>query len=110
MTETIEEIRRHPRFQRPRPVVVGGAGAADCGYVVLDVVSRGGGELRGCQSELTPDDLVDLEICLSGGVIRTRARVVECRGVPGDYRIGVEFLAMPEDQVPLLQALLADCD
>lgn len=102
-------VRRHPRFRRSRPVVIGGTADADCRYLVLDVVGRGGAALR-CDSELTPGELVDLEICLSGGVIRTRARVIECRGTPGDYRIGVEFVEIAEGDEPLLAALLEDED
>jgi hypothetical protein len=110
MSETsYEQGRRHPRFRRGRPVVVDGSAERGCRYLLLDVVSRAGGELV-CGSKLTPGEVVELEICLSGGVIRVRARVIDCRGAPGDYRIGVEFLVIGDDDDQLLTALLADRD
>jgi hypothetical protein len=110
MSETSDQqARRHTRYRRNRPVVVGSPDGADCRYLLLEVVGRGGAELL-CESEVPTGALLDLEICLSGGVIRVRARVIECRGVAGDYRVGVEFVEMAEEDEPLLAALLAGVD
>ncbi len=99
--------RRFPRVRRVRPVVAyGEAGETVCRYLRLEEVGQGGALLR-CESELSEGSEVDLEICLAGGVIRVRSRVLYCQPAEdGAFTVGVEFLELAPGSEELLAELV----
>ena len=107
-TQQLQGHRRYPRFARERPVVVV-ASAGECTYQRLVRVGRGGVELL-CRGSLDEGRLVDLEICLAGGVIRARGRVVGSRPAGDGHLVGVAFVDLPPEGEELLAALLDDRD
>lgn len=99
-------VRRCPRVQTRRPVVVYHDGEDTvCSFVRLETVGRGGALLI-CDEPVPIGDLVDLAICLAGGVIRTRARVLY--HLPGETGcgVGVEFVGLSGDAAELLDHLV----
>lgn len=83
-------------------------GDTTCSFVRLDSVGQGGAFLL-CSRPVPIGTQVDLAICLAGGVIRTRARVLYHRRSDDDQDvgIGVEFLALSDDSAQLLDQLVA---
>lgn len=100
--------RRFRRFRRTRPVVVTHPDV-DCTYQRLVLVGRGGAELV-CNASLPTGAVVGLEICLAGGVIRARGRVVGSRPAGEGHLVGIAFLELPPEDEELLAALLEDRD
>jgi hypothetical protein len=78
-----------------------------CSFVRLESIGRGGAFLM-CEKPVPVGSEVDLAICLAGGVIRTRARVVYHREENGEgVGLGVEFLELPGSSAELLDRLIA---
>lgn len=101
--------RRYHRVVRRRPVVVtSSAGETTCSFARMESVGRGGALLF-CDRPLPIGSELDLTICLAGGVIRTRARVLyhlQTDGSDdGEVGLGVEFLGVAGDDAELLEHL-----
>lgn len=101
--------RRYQRVVRRRPVAVtSDDGEAACSFARLETVGRGGALLL-CDRPLRIGSEVDLAICLAGGVIRTRARVLyHVDAIESGHEatgLGVEFLRVAGDDAELLDHL-----
>lgn len=101
--------RRYHRVVRRRPVVVtSSAGETACSFARMESVGRGGALLL-CDQPLAVGSELELTICLAGGVIRTRARVLyhlkTGRSTDEEVGLGVEFLAVVGDGAELLDHL-----
>lgn len=101
--------RRYHRVVRERPVVVtSSAGETTCSFARLESVGRGGALLL-CDRPLPIGSEVELTICLAGGAIRTRARVLyhlqTGRSDGGEVGLGVEFLSVAGQDAELLDHL-----
>lgn len=101
--------RRYRRVRRARPVVVNLPAGLDCEYQRLVRVGRGGAELL-CRGALPEGEPVEIEICLAGGVIRARGRVVGSRPNRDGHLVGVAFHELAPEDAVLLADLLADRD
>jgi hypothetical protein len=78
-----------------------------CSFVRLESVGRGGVFLR-CERPVPVGTEVTLAICLAGGVIRARGRVVyQLEEADEAVGIGVEFLELLGDGAELLEQLVA---
>ncbi|HUP43847.1 MAG TPA: PilZ domain-containing protein [Thermoanaerobaculia bacterium] len=101
--------RRFHRVGKRRPVVLQACGGEDttCSFVRLESVGRGGVFLR-CERPVPVGTEVTLAICLAGGVIRARGRVVyQLEEADEAVGLGVEFLELLGDGAELLEQLLA---
>ena len=100
--------RRFLRVERRRPVMLSSAtlGSDECSFVQLERVGRGGALLL-CNRPVPVGSHVDLAICLAGGVIRTRARVLYHLEWETGVGIGVEFVGISGDDAELLAHLAA---
>ena len=100
--------RRFLRVNRRRPVILhsDAPGETECSFVQLERVGRGGALLL-CKEPVPVGSFVDLAICLAGGVIRTRARVVYHTETEMGVGIGVEFVQISGDDAELLAHLAA---
>ena len=97
--------RRFHGVARKRPVVVYTEDEdSACSFVRLESVGRGGALLL-CDRPIPIDTELDLAICLAGGVIRTRARVLYHVEAADGVGIGVEFLGVRGDGAELLERL-----
>jgi hypothetical protein len=81
-------------------------GTEECSFVQLERIGRGGA-LLACDKPIPVGSYVDLAICLAGGVIRTRARVLYHQQSDSGVGIGVEFVAISGDDAELLAHLAA---
>lgn len=77
-----------------------------CTFVRLESLGRGGA-LLSCPEPVPIGARVDLAICLAGGVIRARARVLYHLPDEQGCGVGVEFLELPGDSADLLERLVA---
>ena len=99
--------RRYPRVRKWRPVLVrrldnGGSVA----FGSLETVGRGGALLH-CDQPLPDASDAEVAICLAGGVIRARARVLYHLPQEKGLGIGVEFLEISDDSADLLDHLVS---
>lgn len=78
-------------------------GAGD--FVRLESVGRGGALLR-CEAPVPVGEVVDLTICLAGGVIRARGRVLYHLQHEDGLGVGVEFLELAPAGEELLEYLV----
>ena len=97
--------RRFPRVRRVRPAVWNGPVGSE--YLRIEVIGRGGAQLRS-DVPIEPGTRMPLEICLAGGVIEVRARVVYCVERDDAYTVGVELVELGEDAEELLARLIAN--
>ena len=101
--------RRYHRVVRRRPVVVtSSTGDTTCAFARMESVGRGGALLL-FDRPLPIGSELELTICLAGGVIRTRARVLyhlqAGRSDDEEVGLGVEFLDVDGDDAKLLDHL-----
>lgn len=83
--------------------------AGDPGRVTfgsLETVGRGGALLR-CEKPIPTTTDAEVTICLAGGVIRARARVLYHLPHEDGLAIGVEFLDLSDDSADLLDHLVS---
>lgn len=97
---------RDLRVRMRRPVVVYHEGEdTGCTFVRLESLGRGGA-LLSCPEPVPIGARVDLAICLAGGVIRARARVLYHLPDEEGCGVGVEFVELPENSAELLRQLV----
>lgn len=76
-------------------------------FAILEIVGRGGALLRSAEP-VPVESEAELAICLAGGVIRARARVLYHLRDPEGLGIGVEFLDLSPSGSELLEQLVED--
>ena len=102
--------RRHARVRRSRPVVLQPVGQPQA-FGRLEIVG-GGGALVRCRHEFSVGERLDMLICLAGGVIPAKVRVVyaEENGDGNGWAVGVEFRYLGEGGAELLRSVMERTD